>query len=153
MRVTEYTMELNDEKIPSLVKERSKNYATLKTCNTPKQIDLMMRDVYKLERQAEEHLYMLAFTTKMSLLGVFEISHGTVNGSVVTPREIFMRAFSVGAFGIVLVHNHPSGVPEPSEDDKKVTKRIQKAGDLMGISLLDHIIMGESTYYSFLENK
>lgn len=151
MRVTEYTMELNNERIPSLVKEKSMNYAALKTCKHPSEIERMMRDVYRLDKKAEEHLYMLAFTANMSLLGVFEISHGTVNSSVVTPREILIRSLAIGAVNLILVHNHPSGNVQPSKPDVDVTKRVRKACEIVGVQLCDHVIIGD-TRFSFMEN-
>lgn len=151
MRVTEYTMELNHEKIPSLIKEKSMNYAALKTCKHPRDIWHMMREIYRLDKRAEEHLYMLAYATNMSLLGVFEISHGTVDSSMVTPREILIRALAIGAVNIVLVHNHPSGDVHPSKADIDVTARIREASQIVGITLCDHIIIGDSMF-SFFEN-
>lgn len=151
MRVTEYTMELNNERIPSLVKEKSTNYAALKKCKSPNDIECMMKEIYRLDKRPEEHLYMLAFATNMSLLGVFEISHGTVNSSVVTPREILIRALAIGAANIALVHNHPSGDVQPSKADVDVTKRVRKACEIVGVHLCDHIIIGD-TRFSFMEN-
>lgn len=151
MRVTEYTMELNNERIPSLVKEKSTNYAALKKCKSPNDIECMMKEVYRLDKRTEEHLYMLAFATNMSLLGVFEISHGTVNSSVVTPREILIRALAIGAANIALVHNHPSGDVQPSKADVDVTKRVRKACEIVGVQLCDHVIIGD-TRFSFMEN-
>lgn len=151
MRVTEYTMELNNERIPSLVKEKSTNYAALKKCKSPNDIECMMREVYRLDKRTEEHLYMLAFATNMSLLGVFEISHGTVNSSLVRPREILIRALAIGATSIALVHNHPSGDVQPSKSDVDVTKRVRKACEIVGVQLCDHIIIGD-TRFSFMEN-
>lgn len=151
MRVTEYTMELNNERIPSLVKEKSTNYAALKKCKSPNDIECMMREVYRLDKRPEEHLYMLAFATNLSLLGVFEISHGTVNSSVVTPREILIRALAIGAANIALDHNHPSGDVQPSKADVDVTKRVRKACEIVGVQLCDHIIIGD-TRFSFMEN-
>lgn len=151
MRVTEYTMELNNERIPSLVKEKSTNYAALKKCKSPNDIECMMREVYRLDKRTEEHLYMLAFATNMSLLGVFEISHGTVNSSLVRPREILIRALAIGATSIALVHNHPSGDVQPSKSDVDVTKRVRKACEIVGVQLCDHVIIGD-TRFSFMEN-
>jgi len=76
---------------------------------------------------------------------------GTVNASVVSPREIFLEALSARAVQIILLHNHPSGDARPSKEDLNVTRRIEKAGGLLGISLTDHIIIGEHTYVSFRE--
>ena len=94
---------------------------------------------------------MLALNTKCRVIGLFEISHGTVNECLVSPREVLIRALLCGAAAIFLVHNHPSGDPQPSTMDTVVTKRMQQACKMIGIELLDHIIVGDH-YYSFLEN-
>ena len=78
---------------------------------------------------------------------------GTLNASLVHPREIFAEALKQNAASVILVHNHPSGDPEPSEDDLKITKRIQEAGKIMGIDVLDHIIITKTKPFSFKENK
>ena len=68
------------------------------------------------------------------------------------PREVFMRALLIGASSIVLCHNHPSGDPEPSRQDMEMTKRFKESGELLGLPVMDHIIIGGSDYYSFMEN-
>lgn len=98
---------------------------------------------------AEEYVYLLTLNTKGDITGVFEIAHGTVSNCLVSPREIFNRALMIGATTIILVHNHPSGYPEPSHDDILLTERVKKAGELIGIELLDHIIIGDKCFISF----
>ena len=82
-----------------------------------------------------------------------QISKGTVNASLVTPREIFLQALHYHAVEILLVHNHPSGDPTPSREDMQITQRVCQAGMLIGIELLDHIIIGDKKYISFRERK
>ena len=89
--------------------------------------------------------------TKNHLLGESELFKGTVNASLISPREVFLEAFRHHAVNIILVHNHPSGDPNPSEEDMFVTKRIEKAGILLDIHLLDHIVIGDHRYVSFRE--
>ena len=81
------------------------------------------------------------------------LSSGTVNMSLISPREIFMTALKMQAVNILLVHNHPSGDPTPSRDDIEITKRIHEASQIMNIPLVDHIIIGDNTYMSFKELK
>ncbi|MCK5333958.1 MAG: DNA repair protein RadC, partial [Candidatus Aenigmarchaeota archaeon] len=81
------------------------------------------------------------------------VSVGTLNSSLVHPREIFKGAIKESANAIILVHNHPSGDPTPSEEDKEVTKRLSDAGELLSINMLDHVIVGADEFYSFEENK
>lgn len=102
----------------------------------------------RLRHKEQEELICMMLDTKNHLLGE-EMIFGTVNGSFVSPREIFLTAMSYHAVGILLVHNHPSGDPTPSQADLDVTQRIAEAGELLGIPLLDHIIIGDCKYLSF----
>ena len=85
------------------------------------------------------------------MLHVEEISKGTLNGSLAHPREIFFTAVQVRAAALICVHNHPSGDPEPSPEDLKVTKRLVEGGKILGIRLLDHIVIGDQRYFSFAD--
>lgn len=105
----------------------------------------------KLRHEEQEQIYCMMLDTKTHLLGECVVSKGTVNSSLITPREIFLEALRYHAVGIVLVHNHPSGDPSPSAADYALTERIRKTGDLVGISLMDHIVIGDHRYFSFLE--
>ena len=87
------------------------------------------------------------------IIGESNISKGTVNASLISPRELFIEALEYGAVSIILLHNHPSGDPTPSSEDVLLTKRVKTAGDLIGIELLDHIIIGNNCYISFAEQK
>lgn len=103
----------------------------------------------RLDKKAEEYAFMLAYDTKKVLIGVFEISHGTINTALLSNREIFMRALLVGAANIIIIHNHPSGNILPSEQDRDVCKKIMNAAKLLEIPLDDFIIIGNEEYYSF----
>jgi DNA repair protein RadC len=85
------------------------------------------------------------------LIGETTVSKGTVNASIITPRELFIEALQKNAVAIVIMHNHPSGDPTPSQEDIITTNRIKNAGNLIGIELLDHIIIGNNCYISFRE--
>lgn len=89
----------------------------------------------------------------MILTSVFEISHGTVKMSVVSPREVFQKALLANAVAIVLLHNHPSGDCTPSKQDINVTKRLMEAGDIIGVNVLDHLVIGRPGYFSLKENE
>mgnify|MGYP000381331430 len=91
--------------------------------------------------------------TKQNLLRDFLVSKGTVNASVITPREILIEGLRSLAVSMILVHNHPSGDPSPSESDLLLTRRVKEAGDVIGISLLDHIIIGDKRYLSFRQQQ
>ena len=146
MRITTYKIALDEDFKNILIKEKSINYES-ELLKKPSSIVRMMCDVFSLHLMAEEYLYMVCFNAKCKVLGVFEISHGNSSSSIMGIREIFIRNLLCGATGFVLIHNHPSSIPEPSDADILSTKRLKKAADLMGIDLLDHIIIGEQEHY------
>ena len=150
MRVNQFKTMLNERGLPELVKEKSENYG-IDSLTSPDKIAQMMREVFRIHKNTEEYLYEICFTAKMKPIGVFEISHGTIDATLLNPREVFMKALLCGACHIAIVHNHPSGVCEPSAEDIRVSNRIKEAGDLMGIKLIDSIIIGEESLYSFKE--
>ena len=113
-------------------------------------------DVYRYLAPKLAHLpcevfYVLYLDSKGRLLYESEISRGTLSSSLVHPREVFSPALSRRAAAILVAHNHPSGDPHPSADDRTTTRRLQRAGRLLGIELLDHIVIGSGKYLSFLE--
>jgi len=105
----------------------------------------------ELRHEEQEQLIALFLNTKNRLLKEKLMFKGTVNVSPISPREIFMEALEVHAVNLVLVHNHPSGDPTPSREDIRMTKRIHQAGELLGIQLLDHLIIGDCCYISMQE--
>ena len=116
---------------------------------TPDEVaDYYMED---LRHEEQEVLLLLMLNQKGRLLKEKYVFRGTVNASIVSPREIFLEALAARAVQIILLHNHPSGDARPSREDLNVTKRIQEAGELLGIHLTDHIIIGEHAYVSLRE--
>ena len=148
MRITSYDVQLNG-RLNVLVKEKAVNYA-IDQFTLPDTIVSMFVDLFNINKKAEEHLYLLALDTKSHPIGVFLLTKGTVNMTVLNPREIFVRLCLCGATGFVILHNHPSGDPTPSTDDIKSTKRVKEASKIMGIRLLDHIIVGDE-YFSMMK--
>lgn len=104
-----------------------------------------------LRHRNQEVMKLLLLNSKAELIDETNISKGTVNASLVTPRELFVEALKKEAVSMILLHNHPSGDPTPSRDDILTTKRISECGLLIGIELLDHIIIGNNCYVSFRE--
>lgn len=138
---------------PILVKDDESEYNAGTVFNRPSIIADMMNSCFGLSDAAEEYVYMICFNTSLNrILGIFEISHGTVDSSMLQPRELFIRAVLCGAVKIIIIHNHPGSECSPSGEDRTVTKRIMKAADIMGIKLLDHIIVCDKGFYSFCEN-
>jgi DNA repair protein RadC len=99
-----------------------------------------------------EQFGVVLLDTKHRLVRTTVLSIGTLDASIVHPREVFREATLAGAAALVLFHNHPSGDPEPSDDDRRLTERLMAAGVLMGIHVLDHVILADVRYYSFREH-
>ena len=105
----------------------------------------------KIGNKKEEHFMILYFDTRNKLINE-EISIGTLNASLVHPREVFKKAIKDNVAQIIIAHNHPSGDSKPSEDDISTTKRLVESGKLVGISIIDHLIITSNKYFSFKEN-
>ena len=95
----------------------------------------------RLRKEAREHFLVLLLNARHEVTGQETVSIGSLNASIVHPREVFRPAVLASAAATVLVHNHPSGDPEPSEEDLSITKRLVEAGELLGIQVLDHVIV------------
>ncbi len=104
-----------------------------------------------LRHEKQENMKMLLLNSKADLISECDVFKGTVNASLITPRELFIEALQKNAVSIIIMHNHPSGDPTPSKEDILATRRIADAGNLIGIELLDHIIIGNNCYISFQE--
>jgi len=102
----------------------------------------------RLKGKKKEHFLALLLDTRSQLIRVSEISIGSLDTSIVHPREVFKEAISASTASIIFAHNHPSGDPEASEDDIELTKRLAKAGEIVGIDVLDHIIISDKKYLS-----
>ena len=100
----------------------------------------------------KEHFLVLCLNARRQLLRVETVSVGTLSASLVHPREVFAPAIAHGAAAVVAVHNHPSGDPSPSAEDREATRRLARAGELLGIPLTDHVIVAESSFFSFRES-
>jgi DNA repair protein RadC len=104
-----------------------------------------------IKDKAKEHFKLILLNPRNKIIGISTISIGTLNASLVHPREVFKDAITHSAASVVLAHNHPSGDPEPSEDDLKITKKLVDSGKILGIEVLDHIIIGKNNFCSFKE--
>lgn len=109
-------------------------------------VSLIVPHVRGLHREA---FFAVPLNNKHQPLGIHLVSMGTTNTAPVHPRDVFLPALLAGATAIVVTHNHPSGDPTPSQDDRLVTERLRHAGELLGIELLDHLIIGRASYFSF----
>lgn len=126
-----------------LVRESSKVYDVERVIRSPQDVHSIVEAVLELSKKTQEHFVVLSLNTKNVVIGVHTLHIGTVNASIVHPRDVFQRAILNNATSIIICHNHPSGDLTPSQEDIDVTKRIQASGDLLGIEMLDHIIIGD----------
>ena len=109
--------------------------------------------VDQLQDKKKEHFYALFLDTKNRIIAEDLVSVGILDASIIHPREVFKSAIKASSNSVILVHNHPSGDCTPSKADEEVTELLYNAGDILGINVLDHIIIGKNNYYSFKENE
>jgi DNA repair protein RadC len=115
------------------------------------------RDVYRhyqgrLASLRRETFHVVLLDSKNRVIGETKVSEGSLSASIVHPREVFHPVIAESAAAVILVHNHPSGDPAPSAEDLAITKRLREVGDVMGVKVLDHVIIGEGRYTSFVEH-
>lgn len=110
------------------------------------------REVQHYSSREQEHLIVVMLNGAHEVIGTFIATIGLLNRTLAHPREVYAPAVERRAAAICIAHNHPTGYAEPSADDKEVTKRIRKAGEILGIKCLDHVIFCENSFYSFLEH-
>ena len=120
-----------------------------KELTNPEKVFRLIRG--KLKDHSKEHFYLIALDSRN--WSIHEVSLGTLNANLVHPREAFSEAIKNKAASVIFVHNHPSGDPEPSEDDLEITKRLVEAGKILGIEVVDHIIIAKKGFISFKEKK
>ena len=147
-----YDTRLSESGGVMLVKEKEADYEVGKM-DSPEKIVQIMTNLLHLDQMAEEYCYMAALNSACRILGVFLLSKGTVNASLVSPRELYIRALLSGAVHVILCHNHPSGDPKPSSIDIRLTEKVKQAGVLLDVGLTDHVIIGggNGNYFSFKE--
>ncbi|MEN6489220.1 MAG: DNA repair protein RadC, partial [Smithella sp.] len=136
-------MELSKRVSASLI---NNNRVTIKS---PVEVStLLMEEMRHLKK---EIFKIILLNTKNHIIKYLNVSVGSLNSSIVHPREVFSEAVKVGCSGMLLAHNHPSGDPEPSREDIETTQRLVNAGNILGIKVLDHVIIGDGRYISFKE--
>lgn len=103
----------------------------------------------RLKDKKEEHFYLLMLNSQNYIIGEQLITKGILDTSIVHPREVFKPAIKNSAAKIILIHNHPSGNPEPSEEDREITEKLKKSGEELGIKVLDHVIIGKESFWNY----
>ena len=131
-----------------VIREDMPAYMATDRFTSPQQVFEMFRD---LILETKEHFLSLHLDGKNRIICLDRVSVGSLNQSVVHVREVLKSALISSAAAILLIHNHPSGDPNPSNEDRVITRRLKEAGELIGIPVLDHIIIGEGQYVSFVE--
>ena len=120
-----------------------------------KEVAKVFQDILALEDkidQEKEHYYVMHLNIRSQVMMVELVTIGVLNSSLVHPRETFRRAVIAGSAAIIIAHNHPSGEVDPSDEDTKITRVMLDAGNILGITMLDHIIFTKDNYYSFKNN-
>lgn len=136
-------VELGRRIVKSRIKEEQLDFSK------PEAIASYVMEEYRHYR--EERFGVAFLSTKNTLMGVYEVSRGALDRTLVDPRVLFTQALLHKAARLVLIHNHPSGDPQPSKEDILLTKRVYQGGQILGIEVLDHIIIGDGTYCSLFE--
>ena len=137
----------------ALMKESAHKYADIpERLISPDKVVKYADSVLNFDRLPVENFVLVPVDNKLKPLGVFVVTVGTVDASIVSSRDVFQAALLCNASSIFVLHNHPSGDPTPSKEDIEVTDRLKKAGELMRIPLLDHVIVGEKKYYSIVSD-
>ena len=127
---------------------------TTRTVTRPESVHAILAEFLRTQDEVDqdkEHFFCLHLNNRNKIKLLELVSVGTLNASLVHPREVFTRAVSERSAMLIVVHNHPSGNVEPSDEDIKLTERLRDAGKLLGIELMDHVIISNDSYYSFKE--
>lgn len=152
MKINTYKSVLTDDRHNRLELDKSFDYE-IEKINDPEKVVAMMKDIFRIHEMAEEFVYLIAVDSDCHVNAVFEVSHGSVNESYAGVREIFIRLLLTGATGFMVVHNHPSGNPNPSKADDDGAYKLSEASKIMGIQMHDFIIIGRNKYFSFREEE
>lgn len=131
-----------------LVMEKVADFPADREMTGPEEVADFLKGALNLTKKTKEHFVTLAVNTKGAVIGVNDTSVGTLNKTPVHPRDVFQFALLSNAYGVILAHNHPSGDITPSEGDIITTKRLVEAGDIVGIKVLDHVIIGDNGFTS-----
>lgn len=134
----------------NLVCEKVATYNTEhKALTEPRHVAEFLMNAVGTDSLTTEHFFVFCLNTKLKVIGYFDIANGAIDGCPVHPREVFQPALATPkTAAIIVAHNHPSGDPKPSREDVKVTKRLVDAGQLLGIKVIDHLVVGDGIWCS-----
>lgn len=131
-----------------LVRDRGPVY--VRPLSSSGEVDALLRE--EMLSWDRERFVALLLDGRNKLLGIDEVSKGSLGASIVHPRELFKAAILANAAAIICAHNHPSGDPTPSAEDRRITERLRRAAEVLGIPILDHVVIGDPSFYSFADN-
>lgn len=136
-------------KIPiATLKEEYKTYETRPNMSSPEKVYEVLKPLFPTDKEV---FFLLSLNTKNGITAIRTISMGSLNANIVHPREVFRAAIFDGAAHIIVAHNHPSGDPTPSREDIEITKKLVETGNIIGIAVLDHVIIGDGRHFSLKE--
>jgi DNA repair protein RadC len=118
-------------------------------CRASNDAERIARRIYQRLDADKEHFLLLVLNNKNRVNGFKVVSTGILTASLVHPREVWRAALHLCAAAVIFVHNHPSGEPTPSQEDREITRRLKETGDMLGIRVLDHIVLGQERFFSF----
>ena len=145
-----YKLGLDDEYHPVLLKERRYQ---VKDLSSVKEIVSFFQTVIPINAYMQENVYLITVNTSFRPLGIFHIGLGTADMAVCSPREVMLSCLLTGATGFFVVHNHPSGRCNLSNEDAFLATRMEKAGEILNIRMIDFVIVGKEEYYSWKEDR
>jgi len=136
-----------------IIKEKGGRYDLDKKLTTPFSAVKVFVEVLELDKRTEELFAMITLDVKNQITGIFEVSKGGLHQSIVHPRNIFQRAILQNAAAVILAHNHPSTDTTASKEDIRITKKLMAAGEILGIEILDHLIIGDENKFSSMKER
>lgn len=132
-----------------VIRERRQGYGTVRRLRDASEVYECFREEF--DRRDREVFVTILLDGKNGVLGFNVVAVGSLTAALVHPREVFKPAILANAAALILVHNHPSGDPQPSAEDRAITTRLKQAGELIGIGVLDHVVVGDSRFVSFAD--
>lgn len=151
MRATLVQTKLNERRFPYLETKSSTNVPQVDNLGTPEKVFHLLNIMFSAKDLTEEHAWLIGTDTKLKVKGIFELSVGTINASLMSSRSIFMKLLLLDCAGFIIAHNHPSGDPTPSKADIETSTVIHEAAKILDIKFFDFVVIGNN-YYSFREN-
>ena len=152
MKIYSYVSLLNEGGNPYITPNRHYEIDGRRNYSTPDDVAEFVYKGLELQNFAEEYVYVLCLDGRNHLIGCFELTHGCVNGSLISQREVYQKALMIGAVKIIMTHNHPGNDPTPSSPDVEATRVVLEAGKIVGIQLIDHIVVSKCGYVSMRES-